>query len=238
MADPLTPDAPRLLRLSRAAVRSLGAVMVADLLALCTEFFYVGYLRSLSPDTNVSETDLAASEAFDALAGLLQMAALIVAAVLFIKWFRLAYVHVTSITGRATAHSSRWAIWGFFVPLLNLIRPQNIMREIWDTAEVKWLEADPRVAGRSLPADSVNLWWGFFLGSMILSNVAARRLFRATTAEQTLNATILYMLADGVDVVAAALAILLVRRVTELQLPLVSDDGQNSTPKTPSGSVQ
>ena len=108
------------------------------------------------------------------------------------------------------------------------------MREIWDTAEVKWLEADPRVAGRSLPSDSVNLWWGFFIGSMVLSNIAGRQLWKATTAEETLNATILYMLTDAVDVVAAALAILLVRRVTELQLPLVSnDDGAASYSASP-----
>ena len=105
-----------MLRLSRAVFGSLVAVMIADLLALCTEFFYVGYLQSLLPTTNPSEDDMVASEAFDALAGLLQIAALIVAGVIFVKWFRQAYVNVTSITGRATAHSSRWAIWAFWCP--------------------------------------------------------------------------------------------------------------------------
>ena len=53
---------------------------------------------------------------------------------------------------------------------------------------------------------------------------AARQSWRATTAGQMASVEVVYLLADSVDVVGAVIAMLLVRRVTALQLPLVSGD--------------
>jgi len=222
MPGPVVPNTNRLLRLSRSTTISLTTVMIADLVAVCAELFYLDYLRSIPGSTNVAESELVASELFNFLSAAGQVAAHAVTAVLFVKWFRQAYVNVTAVTGRLTDYSSRWAILGFFVPFVNLVRPRRIMREIWDSAEAKWIADDPRVAGRPVPADKVNLWWGLLLSATILSNIAGRIATKATTAQQLIPATMFYLIADCVDVAAAIVAIVLVRSVTQLQYPLLA----------------
>ncbi|MGH9309189.1 MAG: DUF4328 domain-containing protein [Vicinamibacterales bacterium] len=233
MAAP-PPSARRLVRLSRLAAGSLVAVMLADLLAICAEFFYVEHLRSVAPSTIVAESELVLPEVFILLAALLQIAALASAGVTFLKWLRQAYVNVPAITGRETDQHDAWAIWAFFVPILCLFRPQMIVREIWDSAERMWLLGDERAQGRMPPKDCVNLWWGLFLGSVIVDNVINLGTSGAATASDTRSAITLYLMADVLDVPSAIVAIVLVHRVTELQVPLLAEPAA-SVPWAPAG---
>jgi len=208
---------------SRVAIGSLWAVLLLDAAAVCSGFPYLDYLRSLPPETVVAELDLVPSEAAYVIIGLIQFVAIVVAAVSFIRWFQAAYVSVGTLTGRATKHDPGWTLWGFLVPFLNLFRPQQIMREIWDDTYVQWVEEPSRVAGLHCPADRVNLWWGLFLVSSVLSSAAGRFSWRAVTAADEATATLWYLISDSLDVVAAIVAVLLVRSVTALQRPFLDN---------------
>jgi hypothetical protein len=97
------------------------------------------------------------------------------------------------------------------------------MREIWDSTTWKWDEEPSRVLGLSRPADRIGLWWGFFITTNIISNVVGRLSWGATTAQEELHATWGLLLSDSFDLMAAAVAIVLVRNVTQLQRPFLGD---------------
>jgi Domain of unknown function (DUF4328) len=63
----------------------------------------------------------------------------------------------------------------------------------------------------------VTFWWICWILSNWLSWVAARGAFNGDDAESLRTATSIYLVGDTVDIVAAALAILYVRRVTARQ---------------------
>ena len=214
-------DSNQLARRSRASAACLWAVGITDAAAVPAGFFYATYLNSLPPGSVVEELEFVPSEVAYALVGISQLAALILAAVFFIRWFHLAHLNLSLFSDNATAYSSRWAIWGFFVPILNLVRPQQVMREIWDRTSRRWDQETARVVGLLRPADRVNVWWGFFLTTSFLGNAVGRIAFRATTAQETLHATWVTLFADALDIAAVAAALVVVRSVTELQRPLL-----------------
>lgn len=197
------------------------AVGLTDAAAVPAGFVYARYLQSLDPTALVEEIELVTPELVYALVGLAQLSALIIAAVFFIRWFHLAHQNLGGLSDRPAEHDSRWAIWGFFVPILNLIRPQQLMREIWTVASGRWREEPSRVVGLTQPTDHVNLWWGLFLATSFLGNVVGRASWRATTAQETLWATWATVFADAFDLAAVLVALALVRSVTELQRPLL-----------------
>ncbi|MCA9668568.1 MAG: DUF4328 domain-containing protein [Myxococcales bacterium] len=86
-------------------------------------------------------------------------------AIPFCIWFYRAYANLLGLGSDYTAFKLGWAPGSFFVPILNLIRPQQIAREIWmnsknDEASTNW--------------GIVNRWWGFWLGGNIISYIASR----------------------------------------------------------------
>lgn len=213
--------AQQFLRRSGAAKAGLWGVALTDAVAIPAGLIYARYLQSLDPTAVIEELELAASELAYALVGIAQLAALIIAAVLFIRWFHLAHRNLASLSDQVAIRDSRWTIWGFFVPILNLIRPQQMMREIWTITSDRWQEEAARVVGLTRPSDHVNLWWGLFLATSFLENVLARVTWQATTAQETLWATWATLFADAFDIAAVVVALLLVRSVTELQRPLL-----------------
>jgi uncharacterized protein DUF4328 len=63
----------------------------------------------------------------------------------------------------------------------------------------------------------VTLWWLFWLASNIASQVAARLAFTGDSAQSLQDSTAAYLVGDSLDIVAAVLAIAVVRRITARQ---------------------
>ncbi|WP_432152303.1 DUF4328 domain-containing protein [Streptomyces sp. bgisy029] len=64
----------------------------------------------------------------------------------------------------------------------------------------------------------LNLWWGAWVASTVLYQVASRRWARADEAGEIVDAASLMVAADVLDIVAAVLAILFVRALTRMQV--------------------
>ncbi len=216
----MTP-ARQLIRRSGLAKAGLWSVIATDAFAVSAAVSYAGYLKSLPPGAVIDELELVPSETAYGLAGLAQLVAMIFSAVVFIRWFHLAHRNLAGLSEEPAAYSSRWAIGAFFVPILNLIRPYQLMREIWALTSREWDRDPSRVIGVARPADPVNLWWGLFLLTSLIGNAVSRLSWRAATAQDTLTATWVTVFADVFNIGAAFAALAVIRAVTELQRPLL-----------------
>lgn len=96
----------------------------------------------------------------------------IVSAVTFIQWFRRAYFNLHSLSN-GLKYSEGWAAGAWFVPILNLFRPYQIMRELFDESSRVISEK----MGGFQPKPyllNINLWWGLWIFSNVMSNIAFR----------------------------------------------------------------
>jgi hypothetical protein len=149
----------------------------------------------------VSLTEARASDDRQALIGLVQGAILLTTAVLFILWLRRCYANLDGLGGRRR-YSVRWAIWGWFVPVMSLWRPKQIVNDL--------LSCDPRPHSRTI----VNWWWAFFLVSNWVAGSSARLLFGDSTPQDLHDAAVARAVSDVIQIGGAVLAIFVVRRLT------------------------
>ena len=91
---------------------------------------------------------------------------------------------------------------------MNFWRPKQIANDIWRAGNE---DGDTGVS------PLLAFWWAAFLISNLASNAAGRRSFSAETAAELQNAAAIYAFADLVDIVAAVLAICVVRAITARQ---------------------
>jgi hypothetical protein len=92
----------------------------------------------------------------------------ILSSVLFLQWFRRAYHNLHKAGAKNLITTEGWAVGSWFVPILNLIRPYEIMREIWIGTQQMYT---PNKFERSAIASStglVNGWWTTFLFSRVI----------------------------------------------------------------------
>ncbi|MEV7278462.1 DUF4328 domain-containing protein [Streptomyces sp. NPDC093111] len=196
--------------LSIAVVSLLGAAAVADVGSLiATSAMRAELTGPLAdhPDPAGYAGTLGAAAVWTA-QGLLLLAT----AVVFIVWmFRVrgnADVWAPDLQRRAKG----WMIAGWVVPIVSFWFPRGLIVDIWRASR-----AEPYGPDRRGEFVLINLWWLFFLVGRITAEVGARMFDGPATVDALVEATGWILAGDALDIVAAVLAILLVRRLTSMQ---------------------
>ena len=145
-----------------------------------------------------------------------QVTLFVATAVAFLAWLFQARVNLRAFGVRRPSYSRGWVVGGFLVPLVNLFRPYQVIREVWQASDPKSHDA---FNWRSLPVSKLLLaWWLLFVGwgalelMALLSNTGAG----VNLAKLQLSGG-LTTLADVCAAVSAFLACFLVARISNAQ---------------------
>lgn len=96
----------------------------------------------------------------------------IISAFTFIMWFRRAYFNL-HLKVKNLAHSEGWAAGSWFVPLMNLGRPFNIMKELFYES-TRVLERAGVSEKKEVNFNLISLWWGLWIFEGISDRALAR----------------------------------------------------------------
>jgi hypothetical protein len=133
-------------------------------------------------------------------------------------WISRSYRNLPALSSSPCTYSPGWAIGAFFVPFLNLVRPFQIVRELWHLSDSSSTVTTARTAGQKLPTPPiVGWWWGVWLVSGLLGQAVWRFSWRAITLQEILTAAYITIASEVVGIVAAVLAISLVRSIDARQ---------------------
>ncbi len=145
-----------------------------------------------------------------------QVTLFVATAVAFLAWLFQARVNLRAFGTRRPSYSRGWVVWGFLVPLVNLFRPYQVIREIWQASAP---ESHDAFNWRSLPVSRLlPAWWALFVGwgglqlMALLTNTGAG----VSLAKLQLSRG-LTTLADVCAAVSAFLACFVVARISNAQ---------------------
>ncbi|WP_326652108.1 MULTISPECIES: DUF4328 domain-containing protein [unclassified Streptomyces] len=200
--------------LSYAVVALLSFVIVADLFSVFASVNLRGVVGPLPGDRFevFADEDLERADVLIATAGGLQSVGLLAAAVLFIIWFHRVRINAGVFAPDLQRRGPGWAIGGWFIPIGNLWIPRGVAGDIWVASR-----QDPYGRSKGESQAVLNAWWTAWISSLLIDRVADRQYDDAKTAEALRTAANAFIVTDLVDIVAALLAILVVRRLTRMQ---------------------
>lgn len=91
-------------------------------------------------------------------------------AVAFVMWLHQARMNVRALGVRRPSFGRQWSYLAFLVPLLNLFRPYQVVREIWQASDPSSL--DPFNWRSVAVSPLVPLWWGLFVAFAGIGSLA------------------------------------------------------------------
>ena len=138
-------------------------------------------------------------------------------AVSFLSWIYRAHKNLRALGATDLKYSPGWAIVGFFIPFLNIVRPYQVVSEIWraSAGETRWWGGAAWMYAET--PIFIAVWWGSWLTLGILDSLGAFTVFGALGADQLLVATRYHVFYDIVGVASAALAITVVQKINARQ---------------------
>ncbi|WP_405553323.1 DUF4328 domain-containing protein [Streptomyces sp. NBC_01171] len=151
----------------------------------------VGDLVAIWAD--LAQPSLPAGSVLDIAQGVLLLAT----AVVYLCWLWRVRVNAEVFDASSQSKARGWTIGGWFIPFVNFWFPRRIVLDAWDASAPQG-----RPAGHGL----VDLWWTAWVAGLV-----ADRLLRVESGAGMLAVV------DGIDLVAAALAAVVVLKLTRMQ---------------------
>jgi Domain of unknown function (DUF4328) len=165
---------------------------------------------------NIDMPTLELSDTFQMIVGIGSFIVAILAVIFFIRWFRRAYYNLHAVPGSYPSFTEGWAAGCWFVPFLNLVRPYQIMKEIWDgTQKVVTHRLD-----KAYSSSIVGIWWALYLVTNIYSNITVRVSLAADDVDSLVTARSLEIAGEIISIPAIIITIVMIKRAQNLQQKL------------------
>lgn len=158
------------------------AVMLIYFVSIISDIMQAELLGRVSLPQGVSNEEATSNDTRQRIIGIASMIIYILSAIFFIIWFYRAYtnLHIKSL---ALQYPAGWAIGAWFVPFLNLVRPYQIMKELFINTD-EFIRANNKVSSSGeIKIGLLKSWWALWL----IHNIISQIVFRLATNADSLN---------------------------------------------------
>lgn len=216
---------------AKLAVAVMWLVVVAHVITLISGYMQFNLAQNVLSTGEFTMEELHSNDMRQLYVSLFALFVFILAAVFFLMWFYRAYSNL-SYKVKYLEHSKGWAIGAWFVPVLNLFRPYQIMRELYHESLRLLRKQNIEMSG--LPDTSmamINYWWGFWVASLMVSSFSLSLGFQPSTFEVLSRITVMDLIADALALIGAVLAVHVIKNYSmiEEKLTEVPDVGLAQT---------
>lgn len=162
------------------------AVMAIDILAIFSSYLQYNLLIDFQNNEFVTDEMLESNDLREILVAYLYLVVFIVSAVTFIQWFRRAYYNLNIRTN--CDNSEGWAAGSWFVPIISLYRPYQIMKEM-ETKSTHLINSKTSEQN-AVKTSTIGIWWTLWIVSNYIGSFLFKSAFKEETVENFINATI------------------------------------------------
>lgn len=198
--------------LSHWLINFLIGIAVLSVVSFGSGLLQERLLAQIQQGVQVPQETVEANDNRQFVIGMMELGSIVTTGILFLTWMRRAYNNVPAFGMKEPVYSPGWAVWGFVVPFLNLVRPYQVMKELWRASDPEVRPGPGWVNARVSPL--VGWWWGAYLVMNFMATIVMRVVLDGGTAAADLRlVTQLDVLASALTIPAAVLAAGVVREI-------------------------
>ena len=211
------------------AVAMLTIMIIGDAISSWSSYMQAQLLQRIEAGQDVPMQELEANDTREALIAVALLGALIITMIAFLIWFHRAYRNLPSLGATDLKSTPGWAVGGWFIPFYNLVHPYRVAKEIFNKSDPRSVELNAATS-----SSLVGWWWGIYLLSGFVASNAG--LFGdEPPLQELITATWRNMASNALGILAAVLAIAMVKRITTNQEARSSPHGNGDLLDTQKG---
>jgi hypothetical protein len=195
----------------------LAAGILLDMVSIVSGFMQISLLSDAASGRNITTEAAEWNDSREALIALVKFLSYLVTAIGFLMWFHRAHRNLPALGAKNLEFTPGWAVGGFFVPFLNLFRPYKVAVEIWKGSSPEVGVSDGVSWEYAASSPLLGFWWGLWIISNILGQLVLRLSVGAKELDDLIALTWLSVVADVASIIAALLAIAVVKLIDARQ---------------------
>jgi uncharacterized membrane protein len=203
------------------AMALIVAGLVMSIIALISDFVQLDLLQRIAKG-DIFMVEAESNDTRQMWIGLLVILIYIISVFTFIMWFRRAYWNLHQKVHNLS-HSEGWAAGAWFVPIVNLFRPYQIMNELYEKTEIYLINKGIK-PNTSLNTTHVGIWWTFWIICGIIGRIVFRLSLNAEEPAELILATQFSIVGEILDIPLCLLAFFVIKRYADNEALLWIED--------------
>ena len=147
----------------------------------------------------------------------LNLIMIILSMIFFIMWFRRAYYNLHCLSWSYARHTEGWAAGAWFIPILNLVWPYQIMEDIWKGTQ----NAIRERFGEPQSSVIVGWWWALYLINNFFSYITSFVTGDATGVDELITSTIVELVGEVISIAAIIVTVRMIQRTSNFERELM-----------------
>ena len=213
------------------AIILIYIVFILEIITLISAYFQYDLLQTFKNGGNVSMEAADANDVRVQIIAIIYVITFLISAITFIQWFRRAYFNLHMKVNHLS-HTEGWAAGSWFVPIISLYMPYNIMKELYmETKEL--LTKKGLLDSENLTTNSLGLWWTLWIINNIIGQVVWR--YPGETIDELIGGTVASMLGSVIGIVLALITVKVIKEYSDIEplLNKINDEESITTQITP-----
>ncbi len=209
------------------AIVLIWVMLLIEIISLISGSMQYNLLESVSNGIEITPESANANDKREQLIGFIYIIAFLISAVTFIKWFQRAYSNLHLKVDNLSS-SENWPVYCWFIPILNLFRPFQIMEEMFTKTNVLLIKNNTN-KNINLSKNIVKVWWGLWLLNNFIGQFFFRYSLKAETLNELTTATIIGMIANVMGIPLAIITVKMIKQYSKLEMLLPQIDNETET---------
>ncbi|MDA8570990.1 DUF4328 domain-containing protein [Schleiferiaceae bacterium] len=224
MTEKLRPNEQR----AKNAIVLIWIILALEIASLISGYFQYDLLNTVANGGEISTETANANDSREQIVGIIYMIAYIISGIMFIQWFRRAYFNLHQKVNHLS-HSEGWAAGAWFVPILNLFRPYQIMKELYNETKDLLVKNGLNIS-ENFSTGILGWWWTLWIIDNFLGQFVFRYSMRAETIDELTTMTIASMVSNIVGIPLALITVKVIKGYSNIE-PLLNEitDQEEST---------
>jgi hypothetical protein len=198
---------------AKTAVTLIWIVMFLDIISFISGYFQLNLILRVEDGIAVSASEIDSNDTREQGIAIFYLIAYIISGIVFIQWFRRAYFNLHQ-KKEFLSFSEGWAAGSWFVPIVSLYRPLQIMKELYEETR-DFLITKGETFQKDLTTNFLGLWWTLW----IVNNLIGQIIFRidADTLPVLKGVTLLSLAGNAIGIILAFVTVKVIRDYAEAE---------------------
>ncbi len=213
---------------AKTAISLVWVVLGIEMLALVSNYFQYQLLSSARYGGGITHEAAQSNQSRQQIIALLYIMAYVASGVSFIQWFRRAFYNL-HFRVKPLSDKEGWAAGCWFVPIMNLYRPYQIMKEMFEKTD-RLLEEKVSNYETIKSFGFLGGWWSLWIFSNIVANSTLTLGGSAKSVQNLMNDTIAHIVSELLAIPLAIVTVNVIKKYSKMEPLLVDLEDVDSAP--------
>ena len=201
---------------SKSAILFVWIVLFIEIVSIFSSYLQFDLLTTVKNGGTITPEIANSNDLRERIIGIVYLIFYLISGIIFIRWFRRACYNL-NLKVKTLTFTDGWAAGAWFVPILALYRPYQIMKELFEQTFLYLTKKGVDKSEETSFGSTINIWWTLWIVNSVLGQISFRYSRNSDTVDELINGTVISLISSVITIPLAIFTVKLINEYSSLE---------------------